>query len=70
MDIFDVENYKKVLHRLIHLHSHFETALQDGVINDEIRDFMLEDLNDCYETFPELRRDIERIVVPKKTICK
>ena len=43
--IFDVEDYKDILYRLVDLHSHFETALQDSVINDEIRDFMLEDLS-------------------------
>ena len=39
--------------------------MQDGVINDEIRDFLLEDLGNNYETFSELRSDIEKIVVPK-----
>ena len=66
MEILDIENYNEILYRILDLHHHFETALQDGVINDEIRDFMLEDLCDTYETFSELRQDINKIVVPKK----
>ena len=66
MEILDIENYNEILYRILDLHHHFETALQDGVINDEIRDFMLEDLCDTYETFSELRQDIKKIVVPKK----
>lgn len=64
MGIFDVEDYKDILNRLVDLHSHFETALQDSVINDEIRDFMLEDLSNSYEMFEELRKDIVHISVP------
>ena len=44
MKIFDLESYKEILYRLLDLHDHFETALQDGVVENEIRDFMLEDL--------------------------
>ena len=66
MGIFDGEDYKDILYRLVDLHSYFETALQDSVINDEISDFTLEDLNNSYETFEELRKDIEHISVPKK----
>ena len=64
MGIFDVEDYKDILYRLVDLHSHFEKALQDSAINDEIRDFMFEDLNNSYETFEELRKDIVHISVP------
>ena len=66
MEIPDIENYQEILYRIVDLHQHFETDLQDGVINDEIRDYMLEDLGDVYETFSGLRKDIEKIVVPKK----
>lgn len=64
MGIFDVEDYKDILYRLVDLPSHFETALQDSVINDEIRDFMLEGLSNSYEMFEELRKDIVHISVP------
>ena len=64
MGIFGVEDYKDILYRLVDLHSHFETALQDSVINDEIRDFMLEGLSNSYEMFEELRKDIVHISVP------
>ena len=66
MEIPDMENYKEIVYRILDLHHHLKIALQDGVINDEIRDFMLEDICDAYETFSELRQDIEKIVVPKK----
>ena len=64
-EIKDEESYKEILYWLA-LHSLFEAALQDGVICDEVRDFMLEDLNNNYETFGELREDIEHISVLKK----
>ena len=65
MNISCIEDYKDILFRLLNIHHPFEKALQDDVINDEIRDFMVEDLSDTYETFSSLRRDIEKIVVPK-----
>ena len=64
-EIKDEESYKEILYWLA-LYSLFEAALQDGVICDEVRDFMLEDLNNNYETFGELREDIEHISVLKK----
>ena len=66
MDIFDTENYKEVFYRLLNMYHHFEVALQVGFVNDKLREFMTEDLCDTYETFQELREDIEKIVVPKK----
>ena len=66
MNISNIEDYKEILYCLLNMHNHFGTALQDGVINDEIRDFMVEDLGDTYKTFPDLRKDIEKIVVPEK----
>ena len=67
IDIVDVKSYKEIVYRLFDLHSYFEVTLQDGVITDEIRDFMLEDLSGCYETFQELRKDIENIAIPKRS---
>ena len=69
MDILDIENYKEIFYLLLDIYHHFEVALQDGFINDEIREFMAENLCDTYETFQELRQDIKKIVVPKKPFC-
>ena len=57
MDILDIENYKEIFYLLLLLdiYHHFEVALQDGFIDDEIREFMAENLCDTYETFQELR---------------
>lgn len=55
---------------MVDLHSYFEVALQDSVITNEIREFMIEDLNGNYETFQELRKDIERIVILKRPWSK
>ena len=57
MNISNIEDYKEILYRLLNMHDHFETALQDGVINDEIRDFMVEDLGDTYKTFEKRYRE-------------
>ena len=37
-----------------------------GHICDEVRNFLVEDLNDCYTTIKELREDIYYVPVPKK----
>ena len=66
MDILDIENYKEMFYCLFDVYHHFEVALQDGFINEEIKKFMTEDLSYTYETFQELRQDIEKIVVPKR----
>ena len=63
--IVDIKSHKEIIYCLFDLHSYFEVAIQDGNITDEIRDFMLEDLSGCYETFQELRKDIENIVIPE-----
>lgn len=66
MDILDIENYKEIFYCLFDVYHHFEVALQDGFINEEIKKFMTEDLSYTYETFQELRQEIEKIVVPKR----
>ena len=63
--IVGIESHKEIIYCLFDLHSYFEVARQDGVITDEIRDFILEDLSGCYETFQDLRKDIENIVIPE-----
>ena len=66
MDIGEKESYREILYRLVDLYSQFEIALQDRIICDEIRNFLLEDLGNNYETFEELGKDIEHIQVPKR----
>ena len=66
MDILDIENYKEIFYCLFDVYHHSEVALQDGFINEEIKKFMTEDLSYTYETFQELRQEIEKIVVPKR----
>ena len=46
MDIFDIENYKEVFYRLLNMYNHFEVVLQEGFVNDKLREFMTEDLCD------------------------
>lgn len=68
MDILDTENYKEIFYCLFDVYHHFEVALQDGFINEEIKKIMTEDLSYSYKTFQELRQDIEKIVVPKRIL--
>lgn len=62
MNISNIESYREILYCLLNTYHHFETAVQDGIINDKIRDFMVGDLGDTYETFQELKKDIEKIL--------
>ena len=41
MNISCIEDYKDILFRLLNIHHPFEKALEDGVINDKIRDLWL-----------------------------
>ena len=66
MNIESKENYKEILLRLIEFYPLFESALQDGEICDKVRDFLLEDLDNCYSTFQDLREEINHISISKK----
>ena len=66
MNIESKENYKEILRRLIEFYPLFESALQDGEICDKVRDFLLEDLDNCYSTFQDLREEINHVSIPKK----
>ena len=65
-EISNIEDYKEILFRLLNIHHHFQVALRDGASNDEIRDFMVDNLNDMYDNFADLRIDIEKVIIPKK----
>ena len=70
MEISNIEDYKEILFRLLNIHHHFEEALQDGACNDEVRDFMVDNLNDMYDNFADLRTDIEKVNIPKKPFAR
>ena len=61
-----IEKYIEILYRLLEFYPLFETVLDDGHVSDEVRNFLVEDLSDCYETFNELRNDIQHVSFLKK----
>ena len=63
MSIENKENYEEKPIEFYHL---FESALQEGEMCDEVRDFLLQDLDNCYSTFQDLREEINQISIPKK----
>ena len=46
MNTENKENYKEKLGKLIEFYPLFESALQEGAMCDEVRDFLLEDLGE------------------------
>ena len=52
------EKYNNILHRLLKFYLQFEKTLDDGDVPDEVRSFLLEDLNDCYPTLMRLKEYI------------
>ena len=66
MNIENQKNYDEILWKLIEFYSLFENALQEGELCDEVRDFMLEDLNNCYSTFQDLREETDHISICKR----
>ena len=52
--------------RLFEFYPQFEAVLNDGDISDEVCNFLLEDLDDCYLTLVELKDDIHHVWLPKK----
>ena len=66
MNIENQKNYEEILRKLIELYPLFENALQKGKLCDEVRDFMLEDLNNYYSIFQDLREETDHISIPKR----
>ena len=66
MNTENKENYKEKLGKLIEFYPLFESALQEGAMCDEVRDFLLEDLDNCYSTFQDLREEINHTSISKK----
>ena len=50
MDIETEEKYNEIINRLLEFYPLFEKALDDGDGADEVRNFLLKDLDDCYST--------------------
>ena len=66
MDIETEEKYTEIVYRLLEFYPLFEKALDDGDVADEVRNFLVEDLNDCYTTLLELKEDVHHVSLPKK----
>ena len=66
MDIETEEKYTEIVHQLLEFYPLFEKALDDGDIADEVRNFLLEDLDGCYSTLLELKEEIQHVSLPKK----
>ena len=66
MDIETEEKYTEIINRLLEYYPLFETAIEDGDICEEVRSFLIEDLNECYSTIKGLREDICHASVPKR----
>ena len=66
MHIETEEKYTEIIHRLLEFYPLFEKALDDGDVADEVRNFLLEDLDDCYSTLQELKEKNHYVSLPKK----
>ena len=68
MDIQTEEKYTEIIYRLLEFYPLFENAFDDDDVADEVMNFLLEDLDECYPTLMELKDDIQRVSLPKKGI--
>ena len=48
---------------------YFKKTLDDGDISDEVRNFVVEDLHDCYSMLVEFKENIQHVSLPKKKFC-
>ena len=67
MDIESEEKYTEIVHRLLAFYPLFEKALDDGDVADEVRNFLLEDLDDCYSTLLKLKEETQHVSLSKKS---
>ena len=70
MNIENEENYEDIIRRLIEYYPLFEVAIQEGDMCDEVRNFLLEDLKNCYSTLEELREEIDHISIPRRDLIR
>ena len=68
MKIEDIEKYNEIFDKLVDIFSAVESALEDGDISVEFKDFMLEDLDNVYSTVSEMKGEIDNIAVNKKDL--
>ena len=64
MEIETNGKYYRIFNRLMRLFPTVESALDDGEMSEEFKNFIFEDFDGGYSTVSELKEDIERIVVP------
>ena len=70
MEIDSLDDYKDHIYRLLNIFEDFEDALEGGTTNEQVLDFIREDLCEVYERFNCLREDIEKVSIPKKPYAK
>lgn len=70
MEIETNNKYYRIFNRLMRLFPTVESALDDGEMSEEFKNFIFEDFDGGYSTVSELKEDIERIVVPKNKFSK
>ena len=68
MKIEDIEKYNEIFDKLVDIFSAVESALEDGDISVEFKDFMLEELDNVYSTVSEMKEEIDNIAVNKKDL--
>ena len=68
MKIEDIEKYNEIFDKLVDIFSAVESALEDGDISVEFKDFMLDDLDNVYSTVSEMKGEIDNIAVNKKDL--
>ena len=61
MKIEDIEKYNEIFDKLVDIFSAVESALEDGDISVEFKDFMLEELYNVYSTVSEMKKEIDNI---------
>ena len=64
MEIETEEKYTEIVQRLLEFYPLFEKVLDDGDVADEVRNFLLEDSDDCYSTLHELKEEIHHVSLP------
>lgn len=69
MEIENFDNYSDIICRMINLFEDFESALEIHDPNENVLEFMREDLQ-MYETFQSIRENIEKINIPKRPYSK
>ena len=70
MGIEDIGEYDQYIYRILNVFYDFEDSLKTGETNEQTINFIREDLGDNYETFNDLRKDIEKVLIPKRTYAR